>query len=140
MAGTGEAGMRREEEENISSLSGTISSARKRSPKSKNKLRRDATLHEGRINESMITFVKLLKLAKENNKPPAVKESTLSLNDLNSLYDKHVNHVSFLKDNDLLTEEKKTAILQNVEEMYGMITNIHSNNNGIEMRKVIWKL
>ena len=127
-AGTGEAGMRREDEESISELSGTASSARKRSPRSKSKLRRDGKRDEGGINESMMAIVKLLKSTNENKKPPAAEESTLSLNDLNSLYNKHVSHMSFLKDNDLLTDEKKKEILKNIEEVYGMITNTHSNN------------
>ena len=127
-AGTGEAGMPREDEESISELSGTTSSVRKKSPKRKNKLTKDGKGGDGGINESMMAIVKLLKTTIKNKKPPAVKESTLSLSDLNSLYDKHVSHMSFFKDNDLLMDEKKKEILRNIEEVYSMITNTHSNN------------
>ena len=36
--------------------------------------------------------------------------------------------MSFLKYNELLTEEKKKEILRNIEEVYSLITNTHSNN------------
>lgn len=35
--------------------------------------------------------------------------------------------MSFLKDDGLLTEEKKGLILQNIEEVYIMTTNTHGN-------------
>jgi len=71
----------------------------------------------------------LFKRKNEENKPAAVKKSsTLPLSDLNSLYDKHVSHMSFLKDNELLTEEKKKEILRNIKEVYSLITNTRSNN------------
>ena len=125
-AGTGEAGMRIDDDESISELSTTASSAKKRSPR---KVKRNGKKDDGGINESMLAIVNLLKSSSDNKKPPpAAAESTLSLTDLNVLYDKHVSHMSFLKDNDLLTEEKKQVILKNIEEVYGMITNTHSNN------------
>ena len=34
----------------------------------------------------------------------------------------------FLKENDLLTKEKKHKILQNIEEVHEMITDTHKNN------------
>ena len=125
-AGTGEAGMRIDDDESISELSTTASSAKKRSPR---KVKRNGKKDDAGINESMLAIVNLLKSSSDNKKPPpAAAESTLSLTDLNVLYDKHVSHMSFLKDNDLLTEEKKQVILKNIEEVYGMITNTHSNN------------
>ena len=80
------------------------------------------------MNESMIVIVNMLKIKNEEKKPATVKKSsTLSLSDLNSLYNKHVSHMSFFKDNELLTEEKK-EILRNIEEVYILITNKRSNN------------
>ena len=38
--------------------------------------------------------------------------------------------MSFLKENYLLTEGKKKEILRNIEEVYSLITNTHSNNHG----------
>jgi len=49
----------------------------------------------------------------------------LTLVDLNSLYDKHVGHLKFLKDNDMLTETRKVEILRNIEEVYAMISENH---------------
>ena len=72
-----------------------------------------------------MAIVNILKTKNEEKKVPAVKESTLSLYDLDSLFDKHVSHMSSLKDNVLLTEEKKAVILKNIEEVYSMITNTH---------------
>ena len=75
-----------------------------------------------------MTILYLLKTnKKEEKKLPALNESNLSLQDLNSLYDKHVSYVSFRKDNRLLTEDKKALILRNIEEVYEMITNTHGN-------------
>ena len=36
--------------------------------------------------------------------------------------------MSFLKYNELLTEEKKKEILRNIKEVYSLITNTRSNN------------
>ena len=36
--------------------------------------------------------------------------------------------MKFMKDDDLLTHEKKKKILQNIEDVYEMITNSHYNN------------
>ena len=84
---------------------------------------------DGVINDSMMAIVSLLKMNNDDKKKADVTEpAMLSLTDLNSLYDKHVSHMSFLKDNDLLTDDKKMEILSSIEEVYGMITQLHSNN------------
>ena len=55
-------------------------------------------------------------------------ESKTTLSKLNSLYDKHVSYMKLMRDNDLLTEEKKKKILQNIEDIYEMTDNSYSNN------------
>jgi len=54
MAGTGEARMPKYDEESISALSTTISSARKRSPKRKIKIQKDGQIVDGGMNESVV--------------------------------------------------------------------------------------
>lgn len=80
---------------------------------------------------SDVGIVNLLETKNEEKKPYDVKEissSLLSLSDLNSLYTKHVSHICILKDNDMLTKEKKREILRNIEEVYSLITKTHSNS------------
>ena len=72
----------------------------------------------------MMAIVNLLNTNKsEEKKAAAVKEAQMSMTDLNTLYDKHVSHLQFMKENDLLTDLKKKNILQNIEDVYEMITN-----------------
>ena len=75
----------------------------------------------------MMAIVNLLNTNKMNERrAEAVKDAKMSLTDLNTLYDKHVSHMKFMKENDLLTDEKKKSIIQNIEDVYEMITNSHS--------------
>ena len=63
----------------------------------------------------------------ENN-----KTTGLTLVDLNSLYDKHVGHLKFLKYNNMLTETRKVEILRNIEEVYAMISETHGKKRTID--------
>ena len=76
------------------------------------------------MNDGILAIVSLLKAnTNEEKKLPAVTQSKLSLQDLNTLYDKHVSHMAFLKDNGILTEDKKELSVRNIEEVYEKITN-----------------
>ena len=74
MTGTGEVGMPKDAEERISVLSSTTSSARKRFPKRKIKIRKDEKNGDGGMNESMIAIDNLLTRKIEEKKPAAVKK------------------------------------------------------------------
>ena len=77
----------------------------------------------------MMAIVNLLNSNKtEDKKAAVVNEAKMSLQDSNTLYDKHVSHRRFMKENDLLTDEKKRNIVQDIEDVYEMITNSHSTN------------
>ena len=125
-AGTGEAGIN--DEESISGHTSSSSSFRKRSPKPKIKIKKtkQSESHKS-INDSMMAIVNLLNTnKKEEKKAAVVSEAKMSLQDLNALYDKHVSHLKFMKENDLLTDEKKNNIVCNIEDVYEMITKSHS--------------
>ena len=62
----------------------------------------------------------------EEKKVAVVKDEIMSLTDLNTLYNKNVSHMKFMKENDLLTDENKKSILRHIEDVYEMITNSHS--------------
>ena len=129
-AGSGEAGMPRDDEESDSVLSTTPLSARKRSRRHKIKVKKvNKNGTDGIMTDGILAIVSLLKAnTNEEKKLPAVTQARLSLQDLNTLYDKHVSHMAFLKENDLLTESKKESIVRNIEEVYEKITNWHGNN------------
>ena len=55
------------------------------------------------------------------------REEDMSLADLNTLYNKHVSHLQFMKENNLLTDFRKKNIIKNIEDVYELITNSHSN-------------
>ena len=75
----------------------------------------------------MMAIVNLLNSNKtEDKKAAVVNEAKMSLQDINALYDKHVSHLKFMKENDLLTEEKKINIVRDIEDVYEMITKSHS--------------
>lgn len=76
-AGAGEDGMPRDDEEIISTLLGTASSVRKRSPQRKTKIRKDGKSGDGGINESIMAIVELLKTKNEEKMPFAVKKSRI---------------------------------------------------------------
>ena len=128
-AGTGEAGMHQDEDGSISGHTSSSSSFRRRSPKPKIKVKKSKHNETNKsINDSMMAIVNLLNTNKTEEKKAAVaKEAEMSLADLNALYDKHVSHLKFMKENDLLTDEKKSTIIHNIEEVYEMITNSHSS-------------
>ena len=76
----------------------------------------------------MMAIVNLLNTNKsEEEKVVERREDDMSLADLNTLYDKHVSHLQFMKENDLLTDSKKKNIIKNIEDVYELITNSHSN-------------
>ena len=125
--GNGEAGIPRDDDDdNDGVIVASPSRARKRSPSKNNTKKGMNNNNDATISEGMLALVSLMKAnTKEGKKMPAVTGSKLSLQDLNNLYDKHVSHLAFLKDNGLLTEKKKKSIVRNIEEVYESITNWH---------------
>ena len=119
--------MPRDDEESDSVISSTPLSAQKRSRRHKIKVKKvNKNGTDGLMNDGILAIVSLLKAnTNEDKKLPAVTHAELSLQGLNSLYDKHVSHMAFLKENDLLTPEKKVSIVRNIEEVYEKITNWH---------------
>ena len=139
-AGTGEAGMEIDEDDeddvSTSELSSSYSSARRRSPKKTRQMKGKGKRNDGGIKETMSEIVNLIKSSSSNvSLSPSVgnsKTTGLTLLDLNSLDDKHVGHLIFLKDNDMLTETRKVEILSNIEEVYAMISETHGKKRKID--------
>ena len=127
-AGTGEAGLNLDGEGSVSGNTSSGSSIRRRSPKPKIKVRKAKQIETHKsISDSIKAIETLLNTnKKEEKKAAVVNEARTSLADLNTLYDKHVSHLKFMKENDLLTDEKKKSIVENIEEVYDLITNSHS--------------
>ena len=46
---------------------------------------------------------------------------TMTMDGLYKLYDKHMNHLNFLKENGLFTGNRKSEVLENIEDVYGQI-------------------
>ena len=100
--------MPKDDEKSFSALSFSTSSTRKRRPKNRIKIRNDDSNDNVGINAKLTNIVELLESNKRQLsavREPSSSASTMS--DLNALYDRHVSHMSFLKENDALTKEKK---------------------------------
>ena len=54
--------------------------------------------------------------------------SSSSFDDLYKLYDKHVNHLNFLKDNDLFSGHRKTEVMANIDSVYDCISKVSNSN------------
>ena len=82
-------------------------------------------VNDDAIKETLSNIVNLVTKSSSNVSPISSLDNTkttgLTLVDLNSLYDKYVGHLTFLKDNEMLTETQKVDILANIEEVYAMI-------------------
>jgi len=70
------------------------------------KIRNDDSNDNVGINAKLTNIVELLESNKRQlsavREPPS---SASTMSDLNALYDRHVSHMSFLKENDALTKE-----------------------------------
>ena len=139
-AGRGEAGMGNnnddEDDTSLSGLSSSYSSVKRRSPKKHGKKGKGVASYDGGIKETMSEIVNLIQKSSSNVSPSSSsdnrKTTGLTLVDLNSLYDKHVGHLRFLKENDMLTETRKVEIVRNIEEVYAMISETHGKKRNID--------
>ena len=92
------------------------------------------------MKETMIEIVNLIKnttTTKEPSHTPSSVSTTksgcsLSLDELNGTHDRYMAHLQCLKDNDLLTPERKQNILKNMEDIMFQISNKHGLKRGID--------
>ena len=99
------------------------------SPKSKTKLKKLAATTEG-LQDMIKNMVSLVKSAGETNKPKELKkdEGTVLLEnrpikELLSLIDQHNKHLTLLKEMGMLSEEKKVAIVGEIESIFSIVNN-----------------
>ena len=133
-SGKGESGMPRDDE-SISVLSSSSSNRRlKRSNRGRDKSKspnhkdKSDNSSSGSIRDTMREMITLL--AKNATEPPTVKQSkdvpddssNTSIEHWYKLYDKHVNHMKFLKENELFTGQRKSDVLKNIDSVYAEIT------------------
>ena len=65
---------------------------------------------------------------KEKSAPKVITDATHWSN----IYDKHINHMKFLKENDLFTGKRKQEVLENIDKAYTEMCNhssLTSDNN-----------
>ena len=55
------------------------------------------------------------------------KINTLELDDFCEMYDKHLTHMRLLEENYFFASSKKDEVLENIDEVYQMITEMQSN-------------
>ena len=128
----GEAGLPRCDS-SLSVLTNSSSSMRvKRSPKGKE--------DSGSIRDTMREMISLL--AKNTAAPVPIKpprkitdsDSNSSSVNWSIIYDKHINHMKFLKENDLFAGKRKADVMDNIDKAYAEMTqqacsNVHRDNN-----------
>ena len=128
----GEAGLPRCDS-SLSVLTNSSSSRRvKRSPKGKE--------DSGSIRDTMREMISLLAKntaatvpVKPPRKIPDYDSNSSSVN-WSIIYDKHINHMKFLKENDLFTGKRKADVMDNIDKAYVEMTqqafsNVHRDNN-----------
>ena len=62
---------------------------------------------------------------KEKSSPKVITDDTHWSN----IYDKHINHMKFLKENDLFTGKRKLEVLENIDNTYAEISKYSSLAN-----------
>ena len=103
------------------------------SPKSKSKLKKLAATTEG-LQDMIKNMVSLVKSAGKTNEPKVIKndEGTLLLEnrhvkELLSIIDQHNKHLTLLKEMGMLSEEKKVAIVGDIESIFSIVNNRSSS-------------
>ena len=144
-AGIGEAGMPRATEEcnspieNVSPIFSSLVTnklaSRSRSKLSKintktNKANKGTNSFD--LKDTMKEMIDLLSQDSNKTSPSKCNKKnnlleSLSLSDLLRLLETHKNHYNFLKENDLLTEERKKNILQDIDEAHQSISVLQRN-------------
>ena len=123
-AGKGEAGMPRDDS-TLSSLSNSSTSRRSQQTRSKSKDKGDGVSIRDTMRE-MIDLMTAVEKSPEKAKRDDMGSNTssnlpMSMDGLYKLYDKHMNHLNFLKENGLFTGNRKSEVLENIEDVYGQI-------------------
>ena len=125
--GQGEPGMGATSNTNSDTVSMITTDASTGSPKSKTKLKKLAATTEG-LQDMMKNMVSLVKSAGENNEPKVVHKDkgTLLLEnrpikELLSLIDQHNKHLTSLKEMGMLSDEKKAAIVAEIESIFSIV-------------------
>ena len=128
----GEAGLPRCDS-SLSVLTNSSSSRRvKRSPEGKE--------DSGSIRDTMREMISLLAKntaatvpVKPPRKIPDYDSNSSSVN-WSIIYDKHINHMKFLKENDLFAGKRKADVMDNIDKAYAKMnqqacSNVHRDNN-----------
>ena len=92
------------------------------------------------MKETMIEIVNLIKnttTSKEPSQTPSSVSTTksgcsMTLDELNGTHDRYMAHLQCLKDNDLLTPERKLNIVKNLEDIMFQISEKHGHKRGID--------
>ena len=72
----------------------------------------------------MITLQSKNDVVKTNEK--SATQVVIDASHWSHIYDKHINHMNFLKENDLFTGKRKLEVLENIDNAYAEISK-HSN-------------
>ena len=71
------------------------------------------------------------KEVKNNKRPAASTIDDLSLNELFQQMDNHKNHLKFLQDNQMCSNEEKEQIVKTIKDIYALISKITKPNNNV---------
>ena len=141
-AGTGEAGMLRPNDDDNSSIINispiSNSSTRPQSKSSKMKSKRSRKSNDSfdlkDTMKEMIDLISCSNKSDESSRPSQVEPTrqnvnseTLALSDLLKLLETHKSHYNFLKENNLLTEERKKTVLQDIDAAHSSISELQHN-------------
>ena len=121
--GTGEAGLRDDGDTSLSELS---------TPSKTSKTSRRRSNHPTNPTDSIASMVKEVITAvmlkdepkpkkKKSKKKGQLKMEDQSLQDLMQLIEKHQQYLKFLSDNDMLTDDRKTTIIAEIERVWSVI-------------------
>ena len=121
--GTGEAGLRDDGDTSLSELS---------TPSKTSKTSRRRSNHPTNPTDSIASMVKEVITAvmlkdepkpkkKKTKKKGQLKMEDQSLQDLMQLIEKHQQYLKFLSDNDMLTDDRKTTIIAEIERVWSVI-------------------
>ena len=85
----------------------------------------------GYIRETMREMISLMGSTDKSPTKRCIDEiqttsSSSSIDDLYKLYDKHINHLNFLKDNDLFSGRRKIEVMANIDSVYDRISKASS--------------
>ena len=135
----GEAGMPKVDKYECDSIVDDLS-CRTISPTKRRGRRGKHAKNEGGMKDTMIEIVNLIKNTTTTKEPSLTPSSvsttksgcSMTLDELNGTHDRYMAHLQCLKDNDLLTPERKQNILKDMEDIIFQISNKHGLKRGID--------